>query len=84
MLLPVLVVFCLISRSFYFQLRIIAYDSSNPNQKATALVSISVTRNENGPVFAKRTYRVDATESMELGARIVQVNATDKDGVRSF
>ncbi len=65
----------------YLQLRIVAYDSANPNQKATALVTIAVTRNENEPRFSDRRYTVDAVETAALGTSIQQVEATDADGV---
>ena len=58
-----------------------AYDSSNPAQKATALVSISVSRNENGPSFSHSTYKVVGPENVRLGVTVATVNATDKDGV---
>ena len=63
------------------QLRIIAYDSANPGQRATSLVTISVTRNENGPIFGRSAYNVAVPESLELGAFVIQVNASDMDGV---
>jgi len=47
-------------------------------------VSISVTRNENGPVFAQRSYHVETPETLELGAHVIQVNATDRDGVCNY
>ena len=58
-----------------------AYDSSNPSEKATAVVTIAVTRNENSPTFSQRSYSIQATESLALGAFVIQVNATDRDGV---
>lgn len=58
-----------------------AYDSANPNQQASALVTIAVTRNENSPIFARNSYYVDATEAMPLGTFITTVNATDRDNV---
>ena len=58
-----------------------AYDSANPGQRATSLVTISVTRNENGPIFGRSTYSEAVPESLELGAFVVEVNATDMDGV---
>ncbi len=67
-----------------FQLRIVAFDSANPNQKVTTVVSIKVTRNENGPIYTRNTYSVHASETMDLGGFITQVNATDRDGVRSL
>ena len=66
---------------FLLQLRVVAYDSSNPSQKATALVTISVSRNEYGPSFSESTYAVVGPESVQLGTIVATVQATDKDGV---
>jgi protocadherin Fat 4 len=63
-----------------YSLRIVAYDSANPNQKATSLVKIEVKRNENGPIFSRNTYNIPASETMALGTFVAQVNATDDDG----
>ena len=64
-----------------FQLRVVAFDSTSPKQQATAVVTIRVTRNENGPIFTRNTYSTMASETMALGAFVAQVNATDRDGV---
>ena len=58
-----------------------AYDSASPGQKTTAVVTIVVTRNENGPTFTQSNYAVQGPETVELGAFVAQVNATDLDGV---
>ena len=58
-----------------------AYDSLNSGQKATATVPITVSRNENGPVFNPTSYTAKANESMALGTIVTQVTATDSDGV---
>ena len=67
----------------------VAYDSANPDQKAVAAeVTISVSRNENAPIFAQTIYTVDNAETewinWQLGQVIQQVTATDEDGVSSF
>ena len=81
----VAVAFCLPSvngnRIFLLQLRVAAYDSSNPSQKVTTLVTISVSRNEYGPSFNESTYAVVGPESVQLGTIVATVQATDKDGV---
>ena len=67
--------------SVKFQLRIVAYDSANPAQKATALVTIAVTRNENAPRFRQNRYTLSMVETAALGSSVQQVEATDADGV---
>ena len=56
-----------------------AYDTSNPAQKARAEVTISVTRNENKPVFTKAVYEEEISENFPLGDVIVSVSASDVD-----
>ena len=58
-----------------------AYDSANPAQKATALVTIAVTRNENAPRFRQNKYTLSMVETAALGTSVQQVEATDADGV---
>ena len=58
-----------------------AYDSANPAQKATALVTIAVIRNENAPRFAQNRYAVPLVETAALGTTVQRVEATDADGV---
>ena len=58
-----------------------AYDSANPAQKATALVTIAVTRNENAPRFRQNRYTLSMVETAALGTSVQQVEATDADGV---
>ena len=50
-----------------------AYDSANPAQKVTSTVLITVSRNENGPIFTKTTYEVNGLDSWSLGEFVVQV-----------
>ncbi len=64
---------------WWFQLRVIAYDSANPAQQATALVTIAVTRNENAPRFPQPRYVVAMAETAALGATVRQVEASDED-----
>ena len=61
-----------------------AYDSANPVQKATALVTIAVTRNENEPRFGQNRFTVPLVETAALGTSIQQVEANDADGVRKL
>jgi protocadherin Fat 4 len=64
------------------QLRIVAYDSANPKQQATSLVTIAVTRNENAPQFERSLFTATVPESLQLGEFVAQINATDEDMVR--
>lgn len=65
-------------------MRVIAFTTANPTQQTTAVVNITVSRNENGPVFVQSVYSTDAMESMSLGAIVIVVNATDLDNVREL
>ena len=64
----------------YLQLRLIAYDSAYPTNRATADVFISVTRDEFGPVFQpSATYQITIPESTAIGNNIITVLAVDQD-----
>ena len=65
----------------YLQLRVTAVDDQDPGRVTTADVSILVQRNANSPKFGRDQYRVTVTEKHTLGEPVIQVNATDKDGV---
>ena len=56
------------------QLRVVAYDSANPSQRATATVAVQMSRNEFGPVFSRAIYPVDVVESWSLGQHVVQAS----------
>ena len=57
------------------------YDSSNPNQRATTDVIITVQRNVNSPVFRRSNYLATVVENYPIGESVVKVEATDGDGV---
>lgn len=59
----------------------IAYDSTTPQQRATADVQITVLRNVNLPVFNTETYTVTIQEETAVGTSILRVTATDADAV---
>lgn len=59
----------------------IAYTTANPTQQTTAVVNITVSRNENAPQFSRSSFSVDVLESAGLGSVILDVNATDLDNV---
>ncbi|WAQ95445.1 FAT4-like protein [Mya arenaria] len=65
----------------YVVLRVQAYDTKYRDQIAESIVSISVTRNENGPEFLQSPYRVTINETISLGSCIITVSAEDNDGV---
>lgn len=48
-------------------------------QTAFATVNITVTRNENQPVFSQNIYEVTIPETSALGSNVVQLTATDAD-----
>ena len=63
------------------QLRVAAFDSAFPQMKALEDVLISVTRNPNSPRFGRNTYSTRITENFPVGDQVLQLTATDKDGV---
>ncbi|KAH3862858.1 hypothetical protein DPMN_025833 [Dreissena polymorpha] len=70
-----------------FQFEIIAYDSFYPNDVATATVTINVDRNPSTPRFIDpdgNAYRRVIDETRRLGSIILNINATDDDGVELF
>lgn len=66
--------------NFFLQLRLTAHDTRYPNNRATATVTISVTRNLNSPRFIG-IYSETILDSVPLGYQVLQVNATDDDNV---
>lgn len=66
--------------NFFRQLRLTAHDTRYPNNRATATVTISVTRNLNSPRFIG-IYSETILDSVPLGYQVLQVNATDDDNV---
>lgn len=63
------------------QVSAIVYDSANPDQKAQANLTITVERNENRPRFTPGDYSTELLEIEPVGSNILQVKATDEDGV---
>ena len=63
------------------QLRVAAYDTAYPSHMTTSDIVIKVIRNANPPVFRKENYIETITEKFPIGDNILQVAATDKDGV---
>lgn len=63
------------------QLRIVAFDTGNPDQRVSTDIIIYVKRNEHSPVFGKTMYTRTITAATELGAPLLTINATDEDTV---
>ena len=70
--------------NIFFQLRVTVHDSGNPEQSATTVVRIPVTRNVNPPAFSQPTYEATINENIDVGLSILQASATDADGVKYF
>lgn len=66
------------------QLRVEVADTAYPTETATATVDIRINRNEYLPVFSASPYRVTINETTGVGVGVLQVAATDQDGVSSF
>lgn len=58
----------------------VAYDSVYPNNRDTADVTISITRNERSPIFSLPSYEQTIPDTFSLGQRVLDVTATDADG----
>ena len=65
-----------------FQLRVTAYDSVYPNELATSTVIVTVTRNDNGPVFTPAAnYEKTVVATFGVGEVVLTVTAKDMDNV---
>ena len=64
-----------------FQLVVQAYDNGNPPLYDTEVVTITVERNTQPPVFNPTVYQVTILETQSLGSTIVTVTATDPDAL---
>jgi hypothetical protein len=58
-----------------------AYDTAAPTQISYANVTIDVNRNPNAPQFRTQVYDPVIPENYDLGRSLVQLEATDGDGV---
>ncbi len=68
-------------KSTDYIVRVIAYDTSYPDQVSTVTVPIQVTRNERAPIFSQPEYRTSIAENHRLGSSVLQLIATDDDNV---
>ena len=64
-----------------FQLVVQAYDNGNPPLYDTEVVTITVERNTQPPVFNPAVYQVTILETQSLGSTILTVTATDPDAL---
>ena len=70
---------------FSIQLEVVAYDDLYPDDRATATVTITVNRNPGRPQFTDPNgpiYTRTIDEAFPVPEVVVDINATDLDGVR--
>ena len=60
---------------------LVAYDAFYPRNFGIATVTINIIRNPNAPVFSLPSYQVTINENFPLGDVVVDVQASDLDGV---
>ena len=61
------------------QVRVRAADNGVPAKTDVTLVTVTIRRNFNSPVFVAENYTASIPETTPLGTSVVQVNATDSD-----
>lgn len=66
------------------QIRVVAYDSCNPVQKSVVMVTVSVVRNTDQPVFEKAEYAINVLDTVAVGKVIGKVKAVDMDEVSNI
>ncbi|XP_041363172.1 uncharacterized protein LOC121378881 isoform X2 [Gigantopelta aegis] len=64
----------------FYQLLVIAERNGITTQTASCVVSISVTRNEYGPVFEHTSYNLTISDTTQVGSLLQTLQATDQDG----
>ena len=69
----------LIKSIFKFQLRIVAKDGGSPAKSSTALLTLTIDRNFNPPIYNPQTYNATIFEDQPEGVEILKVTATDAD-----
>ena len=63
-----------------YNLEFICEDQGDPVLTSTALISVTVLdENDNPPSFSKQTYSAILPENNEIGASVIQINASDPD-----
>ncbi|XP_036372790.1 protocadherin Fat 1a isoform X3 [Megalops cyprinoides] len=64
----------------HYTLNITVYDLGIPQKSSSRLLDINILdANDNPPEFLQDSYSVEISESTEVGTKIIQVEATDKD-----
>ena len=63
------------------QLQVVAYDTTYPENRATAEASITVIRNPNAPTFRGEGFSHTIDEKFPLGGSVMQLSAQDEDKV---
>ena len=61
-----------------------AYDSDVPENKAEAVVLINVIRNPDPPFVDRLTYNIDLDEFYNVRFAVLDLNATDPNGVSTM
>ena len=64
-----------------FQVQIEVVDDAWPNNPTTGTLTVNVDRNPSGPVFNPTTYTETLRANHPLGDDIIQLVASDSDGV---
>ena len=59
------------------------YDDAWPRNRVTGELTIRVNRNPSGPQFNQRTYTKRIRSEFDVGGVVIQLGASDSDGVSS-
>lgn len=65
--------------NFTIQIQVQAADNGVPAKTATTQVYISISRDQNFPVFNQSEYNVNLQENTPTGTTVATVHASDKD-----
>ena len=68
----------------FFQLRVSAYDTAYPSAVTFIDIPVSVHRNPSAPQFSLPSYKEIISEDTPAGNVVVQIEATDADGVSTI
>ncbi|XP_046579033.1 protocadherin Fat 4-like [Haliotis rubra] len=70
-----------------FQVNVSAQDSGLPaplGSQTNALVTVTISRNQNPPIFFNSSYSVAIPETSTVGSSVIQISATDSDSNPQF
>ena len=62
-----------------FQLLVTAFDTGVPEITTSTIVTITITRNLNSPIFSANRYVENVYDYIGLGSNVLQITATDSD-----